>query len=271
MNSRDIMGWPEAFGKGMPRDVEAFPMMQTRMFDSVSAPCYKKSFTTRERGMNGERHKETKKEDAQAQAQEAPGQNAPQEQVARHAMTSGGLFTPTDLSTISRAAHLAEKLTTEYFSLDSDEWRRASYAMFTRKEVGDALHSEDVFAQLVFYRTAASRKKGGHKREAIGIVLQDPIILQALLRSYSHDLWTLALFILTHELTHIVRFRRFGVDVFTDVQEREIEEKVVYSITREILSGVANTECLLNQYQTPIHGVGPNMQFESGRPANADL
>jgi len=186
-------------------------------------------------------------------------------------MTSGGLFTPTDLSTIGRAAQLAEKLTTEYFNLASDEWRRASYAMFTRKEVGEALHSDDAFAQLVFYRKAAPKKEGERKPEAFGIVLQDPIILQALLRSYSHDLWTLALFILTHELTHIVRFRRFGVAVFTDVQEHEIEEKVVHAITSEILSGVANTECLLNLYQTPIQMIGPTIQLESGRPVNADL
>lgn len=186
-------------------------------------------------------------------------------------MTAGGLFTPTDLTTISRAAHLAEKLTTEYFNLAVDEWRRASYAMFTRKEVGEALHSDDTFAQLVFYRPTGLRKRHVEKSEAFGIVLQDPIILQALLRSHSHDLWTLALFILTHELTHIVRFRKFGVNVFTDMQEREIEEKVVYTMTGEILSGVANTECLLNLYQTPIRKIGPTIQFQSGRPANADL
>ena len=78
--------------------------------------------------------------------------------------------------------------------------------------------------------------------------IQDPNILRALLRSYEHDLWTLGLFVLTHELIHIVRFRRFGVDFFATTRERDREEDLVHGITREVLAGVTNTDYVLGLY-----------------------
>jgi hypothetical protein len=76
--------------------------------------------------------------------------------------------------------------------------------------------------------------------------------LLALLRSSLHDLWTLGLFILTHELVHIIRFRKYGADFFACVQERDKEEKLVHDITREILSGVTNTDYLLKLYDSQL-------------------
>jgi len=164
-------------------------------------------------------------------------------------MISRGFFTSSDISTISRAAQLAEVLTQRYFDLAEDEWKRYPYRIFTLGEVDKTLRQSDIFAHLVRYeRRVPSRRDQGYD-ESFGIVLQDPNILSALLRSAGHDLWTLGLFILTHELSHIIRFRKFDVDLFPSVEERDKEEELVHRITREILAGVTNTDGLLALYE----------------------
>ena len=166
-------------------------------------------------------------------------------------MVSTGLFTTSDLTTISRAAVLAEGLTRAYFNLAPDEWKENPYTIFTHKHVGKALHEQDVFAHVVRYKARVGRPKAPRpgERETYGVVLQDPNILLALLRSAMHDLWTLGLFILTHELTHIVRFRKYHVDFFAPVEGRDKEEKLVHGITQEILAGVTNTDYILSLYE----------------------
>ena len=170
-------------------------------------------------------------------------------------MLSTGLFTEADLRTISRAAALAEKLTQAYFDLAPDEWKEHPYAILTQKQVGPPLFEQDIFAQVIRYRARVERSKTDRpgQMEKYGVVLQDPNILLALLRSTMHDLWTLGLFILTHELTHIVRFWKCQVDFFAPVEERDIEETRVQGITQEILSGVTNTDYILSLYDHRLH------------------
>ncbi len=163
-------------------------------------------------------------------------------------MTGAGLFTGSDIITVRRAASLAEKLTGDYFWLAPDEWTRNPYRMLTVKEVGKRVCPDEVFARVVQFKDLSSKSKPSAGSE-FAIILQDPAILRALLRSKACDLWTLALFIMTHELTHIVRFRRSGVDFFATSKQREEEETIVYDITRKILAGTSNTESLLEFYE----------------------
>lgn len=158
-------------------------------------------------------------------------------------MVPRGSFTPSDLATIDRAAILAESLTCNYFDLANDEWKRNPYSVYTRRELDSAWYEEGVFASVVRMR----RRKAPETRsdEVFGIFLQDPNILRALLQTSQTDLWNLMLFVLTHELTHIVRFRTHGVDFFASVAARDAEEEVVHDITRKILSGVTAVETLV--------------------------
>ena len=151
-----------------------------------------------------------------------------------------GQFTVYDLNTIDRAVVLAERLASDYFGLASDEWTRNPYGVLTRKEIDPSLYEEGVFAQVIRYERAESPKAKQERRAKrdFGIILQDPHILRALLRANLQDLWTLALYIMTHELIHIVRFRRRQAEFFSSVAEREKEERVVHGITQEILADI---------------------------------
>ncbi len=169
-----------------------------------------------------------------------------------------GFFTRSDLETIDRAVSLAEKLTVAYFDLPEDEWRINPYSVFTIRDVDKKLHHSEVFAHVFRYpRKPRTRSRGGDEH-AYGIALQDPNILRALLRTAEHDLWTLSLYTLTHELTHIVRFRRFGADFFAPLHERDKEERIVHSEAKEMLMGVANTDALLTFYNQGPDCYGPS-------------
>lgn len=167
-------------------------------------------------------------------------------------MISAGLFTQSDLRTITKAAALAETLTQRFFNLPEDGWKREPYTIFTRKEIGHRLCEQDAFAQVIRYEAGPHQSHRKTRRQRFGVVLQDPNILMSMLRSTRHDLWTLMLFVLTHELIHIVRFSRYDVDFFAPIDERDKEESLVHDITSEILAGVSNTDDLIALYQTPI-------------------
>lgn len=158
-------------------------------------------------------------------------------------MGSRGIFTASDLRVVKKAAVLAETLTARYFGLPPDEWRQSPYYFFTSGRLGGKLYAEDVFAEVIRCRTKIDAPL------EYGVVLQDPNILRALLRNRNHDLWTLALFVMTHELTHIVRFRNRSADFhLSDVRKAEEEERFVNECTREMLQGVAPVEELMGLY-----------------------
>lgn len=169
-------------------------------------------------------------------------------------MTTEGLFTESDRFIVNRASLLAESLVLRYFDLAPDEWIRNPYSLFTWKETAPWLRDSNVLAQTVRIgsKNKRSNSKAGVDTSCYGVLLQDPAILRTLLRPDKHDLWTLGLFVLTHELVHIVRFRRFGADFFGAGEDREKEENLVHQVTREILSGVENTDKLLSLYESGL-------------------
>jgi hypothetical protein len=168
-------------------------------------------------------------------------------------MDSAGFFTNSDLVTIRRAALLAQRLTEKYFCLAESYWKLNPYQILTRKQVNKWFYEPDAFASVVRYGTAGDvAARPLPKDQSYGIVLQDPNILRALLRSTRHDLWTFGLFILTHELVHVVRFTKFDVDFWAESDKRRAEENLVREITGRMLAGVTNTDYLLNLYEEEI-------------------
>jgi len=163
-------------------------------------------------------------------------------------MGAAGLFTRSDLLTICRAASLAERLTEKHFDLGENHWKANPYGIFSLKQVDQSLYEPDAFANVIRYKIRVEKRSNSDEQERYGILLQDPNILRSLLRRSNHDLWTISLFILTHELIHLVRFDRFNVDFFAEAGIRQAEEDLVSSITGDILSGVTNTDQLLELY-----------------------
>ena len=80
---------------------------------------------------------------------------------------------------------------------------------------------------------------GSSRFDFYKVCLQDHVILKALQREEKETLFLpLVIYILTHELIHIVRFNRFEQRFFAIPQEKEKEEIRVHAITYEILKGL---------------------------------
>jgi hypothetical protein len=182
-------------------------------------------------------------------------------------MTPTVFFTQADRVIIDKAASLAERLTVGYFGLAENEWKRSPYGIFTRRDVNSTLYESDVFANVIRLKGRPTGSSPEAQREKYGILLQDPNILLALLRSERHDLWTLGLFVLTHELVHIIRFQKYQVDFFASPEDRDEEEQFVQGVTRRILAGVTNTDHVLSLYdrEAGLASRQPNFQRASGR------
>ncbi len=82
-------------------------------------------------------------------------------------MISTGLFTKSDLVTISKAACVAEKLTQDFFCLPDDEWKREPYGIFTRKEINEAFYERDVFANVIRYKPASRLYRENAKQDMV--------------------------------------------------------------------------------------------------------
>ena len=96
------------------------------------------------------------------------------------------------------------------------------------------------FAQVVRYR-------GQHKETSLGssaydfykICLQDHSILAALANTDGMGLYPFMVYIVTHELIHIIRFSKFLQNFEASPREKLAEETRVHSRTREILKGIS--------------------------------
>ncbi len=131
---------------------------------------------------------------------------------------------------------IGENLAGRWYGIAPDQWEHYPYDIKTLRQ----LRSEEItnrgFAQLAKY--ARSEKRiDPHDRinEFYRICIQDHVILRTLRESENISLRPLLLYVVTHELVHIVRFNRYIQDYFVGGSSRESEEKEVHGITYELL------------------------------------
>jgi hypothetical protein len=153
-------------------------------------------------------------------------------------MTSKELkkFNENQIEIINNSVALAEELVSEHYKMSASQWLRGRYDV---KTLADLTQDEIVFgpfAQIIRYE---AKKKdtllGSSTYDYYKICLQDHAILAALARTSQMQLFSFALYILTHELIHIVRFGRF-LQNFNATEDEKLEEEVrVHEQTFQIL------------------------------------
>ncbi|MBT3177154.1 MAG: hypothetical protein HOG03_05750 [Desulfobacula sp.] len=151
-------------------------------------------------------------------------------------------FNTEELSKVDGAVKASEELVNNYFKMSSGQWLKNRYDIKTAKDL--ALHEciDGPFAQVIKYE---GRKKdvslGSSSFSLYKVCLQDNAILAMVLKNDDLFLEPFLLYILTHELIHIVRFSKFKqryenkneVDVTLD------EERKVHVLTHTILKSVS--------------------------------
>jgi hypothetical protein len=149
------------------------------------------------------------------------------------------LFTSEQLSIVTHAVGIAEELVSNHYKMSASQWLRPKYDVKTLADLEPPEIVEGPFAQIIRYQgqpRAASLTSATY--DFYKICLQDHAILSALRLNPDLQLLPFVLYIITHELIHIVRFSKFlqGFDASAD--ERLAEEQRVHARTHDLLLGL---------------------------------
>jgi hypothetical protein len=152
-------------------------------------------------------------------------------------------FEDRQISVVTEAVAVAEELTSNAFKMSFAEWRRRRYDV---KTLADLLPEEIVdgpFAQIIrFIGRKANSSLGSSKFDFYKICLQDHNILAAQERFEALKLFPFILYIVCHELIHVIRFSTF-LQAFDASQEERFEEEArVHDKTRSILENASIKE-----------------------------
>jgi len=161
-------------------------------------------------------------------------------------------FKGEDLRTVTDALDISEDITGNFFKFSTGQWKRFRYDVKTLADLTSDEISEEAFAVLSRRtRVVNDYKPRSLSRDYYFICLQDHQVLKAIGRDGEIGLLPLLVYVLTHELVHIIRFSNFMKSFDVSGTGREMEERVVHSITYEILrrTNVARLDRVLDRYR----------------------
>jgi len=148
-------------------------------------------------------------------------------------------FNKQQINSMYYAADISEELVSNAYQLSSRQWQKTPYEIKTLVDLEQDEVVDIPYAQLVRYQ---ARKKHSELSSArydyYKICVQDHNILSAYYSNQGINLFPFFLYIITHELIHIVRFSRFLHLFHATEHERIQEEQRVHNKTREILQGL---------------------------------
>jgi hypothetical protein len=149
------------------------------------------------------------------------------------------VFSPRDLERVRAAVGVAEDRVTDFYKLSNSQWLRYRYDIRTLADLGEAEIVHGPFAQVIRYEARpADASLGSSAYDFYRICLQDHAILGAMEGAPELILRPFVLYIVTHELIHVVRFCKFLQQFDASESEKRVEEDRVHQRTLEILEPV---------------------------------
>ncbi|MBU0987474.1 MAG: hypothetical protein KKH68_09500 [Proteobacteria bacterium] len=145
-------------------------------------------------------------------------------------------FDAKQIAIVNNGAAMAEELVSNFYKMSASQWLRRRYDIKTLADITPEETVDGPFAQIIRYR--GQRKDallGSSGFDFYKICLQDHSILAALRKWPFLQLLPFIIYIVTHELIHIVRFSKFIQNFDASPQEMLAEETRVHEITHEIL------------------------------------
>lgn len=146
---------------------------------------------------------------------------------------------------------MAEELVSNHYKLSASQWLGRRFDVKTAADLKADEVVEGPFAQVIRYEgrmTGAPLNSGSF--DFYKICLQDHTILYTVANTRDLKLYPFALYIVTHELIHIVRFSQFLQNFEASDDERLAEEKRVHDKTHEILCprNIGGLKAVLSYY-----------------------
>ena len=147
------------------------------------------------------------------------------------------IFNPEQVILINHSTETAEDLVSNHYKLSIGQWLRNRYDIRTSAELENNEQVRGPFAQLIRYEARpCNLGLPGRAFDFYRICLQDDAILTRLSRNPTLNWNAFILYIITHELIHIVRFGKFLQSFNLPENQREKEERTVHENTRQILT-----------------------------------
>jgi len=149
-------------------------------------------------------------------------------------------FNTEQLRVIDNCIAMAEELVSNFYKMSTSQW--AASCKYDIKTMVDLCPEETIFgpfAQIIRYQ--AQRKDsslGSSTYDFYKICLQDHTILDVLGETPELHIYPFILYIVLHELIHIVRFSKFLQNFDASHDEMTAEEIRVHEITRQILMNI---------------------------------
>ena len=148
-------------------------------------------------------------------------------------------FKKKNFEIIGEALDIAEDATANFYKFSTSQWKkRHRYDIRTLAYLRKDQVTNKAFAVLYKDIFKDSSIVPQRIEEVYLICLQDHLILNAILHDKNLSLLPFLVYIFTHELVHIVRFCNFYQRFYVDKKIKEEEEKVVNSITFDILKSI---------------------------------
>lgn len=149
-------------------------------------------------------------------------------------------FNANQIAIVNNGVAVSEELVSNFYKMSASQWLGRRYDIKTLADLNPDETIHGPFAQIIRYQ-------GHRKNSSLGsaaydfykICLQDHTILATLRQSPDIKLLPFTLYIVTHELIHIVRFSKFLQGFDASQHETMAEESRVHEITHEILDPVS--------------------------------
>jgi hypothetical protein len=170
-------------------------------------------------------------------------------------------FKDEQLTIVNNAVAMAEELVSNHYKMSASQWLRPKYDVKTLADLDEDEIVTGPFAQIIRYE---GKLKGGvlgsSAYDFYKICIQDHAILEILKARPEITLSPFSMYVVTHELVHIVRFSRFLQNFNASEIEKHIEERRVHAITHDILDvlNIAGLAAVLDFYGTwrpPLDGL----------------
>lgn len=170
-------------------------------------------------------------------------------------------FDQGELSLVNEAVTIAEELTSNAFKMSFAEWRKRRYDVKTVADLSPEEIVEGAFAQIIRYvGRRADTSLGSSTYDFYKICLQDHNILAVLKGFPDLGLFPFSLYIVCHELVHVIRFSKFLQSFEASAEQRLEEEARVHDKTHAILEkaaikGMAPVLAFYKAWKAPLEQV----------------
>ena len=170
-------------------------------------------------------------------------------------------FNSSQIVIVNHSVAIAEELVSNHYKMSASEWLHPKYDVKTLADLRPEEIEAGPFAQVIRYTGFRKNTSlGSNTYDFYKICLQDHAIISALDNYPELELLPFCLYIVSHELIHIVRFSKFLQNFDATNEEKLLEEARVHDYTHLILqslniTGLNHVLDFYRKWREPIEGL----------------